>query len=148
MRTRLVKGYKVVDRDTRMGSNAAMFKRRYGKDALLNKIKNNGLEKYFPTYGKGSTVKKTDYSLGIMAFETIKDAAEFQHDYGLEDFTEIVSVEGVLCRNQRKRIYSSVGCYPERLAHRKGRRRMSPPQGTVFFDWVKVGHNIAVDIAQ
>lgn len=139
MKTDTVRAYKIIDKETRMGSNAAMFKRSRGIAALLDIIKSNRLEPYFPKYVEGSIIKKAPRSSGIMAFETVRNAVEFQFEYELEYFTEIVPVEGVPCKNQKIEIYSGIGRYPEKLKRRGRKRRISPPKGTIFFDWVKVG---------
>ncbi len=139
MKSCTMKAYKIVDKETRMGSNAAMFKRSCGTAVLLDIIKNNHLEPYFPKYSEGDIVKKAPRSLGIMAFETVANAVEFQRDYEIENFTEIIPVKGAPCKNQKVQIYSGIGCYPERLTRRGRKRRISPPEGTIFFDWVKVG---------
>ncbi len=132
-----MKAFKVIDKDTRMGSNAAIFMTCCGEEKLMEVIREYSLRPYFPRYIRGSLVKKVPRSPGIMAFKTIEHAKKFQYRYALENRTIIVEVEGRPCKRQDRKIRNSMGILPKRFA-KKGRSLSPPAPGTVFFDFVEV----------
>ncbi len=134
-----MKAYKLVDKLTDMGSNAALYRKKYGTQLLLNTIKGNELEPYFPQYIKGAVIKKVPYSPGIMAFENLQSLKEFQEYNNLEETTKVVEVEGKPCKKQGKPIYAGMGYYPEQFTACQRRTLMDAPKGTVFFDFITVG---------
>jgi len=121
-----------------MGSNASIFRNRYGTDMLTLVIDANNLQPYFPRYVKGSTIKKVPRSPGIMAFSELQTCTWFQEINDLKKSTKIVLVEGKLCKRQSKSIFDVVAVRPELFKSRHRKIRRDVPIGTIFFDYVKV----------
>ncbi|MFA5391849.1 MAG: hypothetical protein WC331_10570 [Candidatus Omnitrophota bacterium] len=131
-----MRAYKVIHRRTRLGLNAALYIKNTGLKELLKDIDKYELELYFPTYEKGTVVKKVPNSVGIMAFETYEQAADCICAYQIERTAAIVEVKGRLCKvHAGKRVAPGVADF---LLNIKTRRRAYPLNGTLFFDYVKV----------
>lgn len=133
-----MKAFKVIDKETLLGSNAAIFRNLYGKERLLKEIE--GLEVFFPKYSKGSFVGKAPRSIGLMAFEYVEEAKCFQKQCGLEDTTKIVHVSGRPCKKQNALIITGLGCCISDFKDLKKSSALRIPAqvGTIFFDHLTV----------
>jgi hypothetical protein len=112
--------YKVVDKRTRYGTNAAIFidSTKFSKYEFERFIKENDLVEYYPSYEKGNIAEAVKDSHGIMCFHDINDAYDFMERENLEDICEIIKVEGINLIHDGKRSYRiapSVGMFPNNV---------------------------------
>lgn len=143
--------YKVVNKETRDGSNWTMFinDKFYNKYAKEDKIK-DGLRaakefkkqhpEYFPKYKKDTIVYAAPGSVGIMCFETAENAYDFIHRYDLNSRAKAIKVDGI-GRAKRKNIKITCGCgsNPGNLTNiHYYLIETDPPEGTITFKSVKV----------
>lgn len=101
--------YKVVDKKTRYGTNAAGYINKYGIDAFTEVVNKFNMYEYFPVYKDGATVSGVKGTPGIMCFNSIENAENFILNY--PDIMKNVSLLKVKsrckCKSEFKIIY---GC--------------------------------------
>jgi len=150
-----MKAFKVVDRETRHGTNWALQYNNLQKglsvatpnnvDFFENSINSMLLfeflnPKLFPIYKKDSFVEMASNSIGLMIFGTKIDAIKFAGKYS---FTTIVDVETIGDLLPSALIVPGCGhniqylkyFSASSLTERKGSR---PPDGTIFCEKLKV----------
>lgn len=93
--------YKVVDRETRLGSNWMLFIMRHNYHIydmwiiLRAYIFRFTHRKFFPVYKKGKTLTADFKSPGFMLFNTYDAAIRFINQYQLGNFANIIKVEAL-----------------------------------------------------
>jgi hypothetical protein len=138
--------YKVVDKETRYGSNVAMFLNRH-KTYRLNDysyfksyIKEYKLNKFMLKYDVGSEIQCHPNTPGIMCFTDKKWAEKFIDDnWTLLDNSEIIEVEGEeLIRYDY--FWGQIGCGGSlvNLTDKKTLLSVISVEGLVTFKKVKV----------
>ena len=134
--------YKVVEKRTRWGSNWMMFKNRYACGRISLEEFTRGLKfrkrhpEIFPHYYRGRIIKAAPCSLGILCFETKKDAENFILDADFGSSATIVAVRGIGFARAVKKVLACCGAYPWRLE--TGSFVTLAPKGTLAFDAIKV----------
>jgi hypothetical protein len=113
--------YKVVDRNTRYGSNYIVYTNKYNKikelhekfKGLLQKYPK--LKEYFPQYKEGEVIQCVKGSVGLMSLETKEDAKNFIEVSGFnKERVSIIKCEayGIL---KTSKVIGKCGIEPERL---------------------------------
>lgn len=133
--------YKVVEKNTRHGSNWAIYRNFCKSRPHLDSKIRKKYPQYFPRYLKGTTVKAATGSVGIMCFEDKTDAQRFlirELDYG-NIYGKIIKVKGY----NKNKVTFWIGCHcassPENIIENKfAEGTMRPPLGTIAFKSVKV----------
>lgn len=92
--------YKVVDRETRLGSNWMIFMKHNNNICdiwiiLKAYIFRFTHRKFFPVYKKGKTLTADFKSPGFMLFNTYGSAREFITQYQLNNVANIIKVEAL-----------------------------------------------------
>ena len=101
--------YKVVDKETRYGTNAALMLHAKEHDRCDVARVLIAYEQFFPKYERDAFIECVPNSPGVCCFETIEDAQNFIRD-DLGDLcyeVKIIKVEGL--KRLRKRIYTQIG---------------------------------------
>ena len=140
--------YKVVEKQTRWGSNWMMFKdyladKEISRLVLVYRIGLNFRKKnpeFFPRYFRGSVVKAAPKSKGILCFETKQHAENFISDFFLKHRATVVKVQGIGRARRIDSVIRGCGAVPWHLVTKKGDAlyMMPPPKGTIAFNAVKV----------
>ena len=121
--------FKVVEKNTRCGTNWAIYKNNYNTDfSFIKKHK-----EYFPRYLKNTIVHAVKGSVGILCFKDEKHAQKFIDIYQIN--AKIVKVEGYNQNLSDFRINCHCGSSPHNIL---GWERIQPPKGTIAFESVKV----------
>lgn len=135
--------YKVVEKNTRNGSNVAMIKEQFSLSSAYSDFYEKFLkfrkenEQFFPKYLKGTIVKCAEGSVGIICFKDKWYAKDFINNYDALRKTIIIKVKGI---NKMKTPVSLVyGCGGTNIINiNKEAGMMSPPHGTITFKAVEV----------
>lgn len=136
--------FKLVDKETRFGSNAGMYITHSGLhnfEELLRRIPN--LVEYFPNYFFDKVVHAVEGSVGILCFWTYEDAADFARcNIRNTRRFEIIRVEGIGYPSDTGRLANNCGDNPRGLLDNYARLgyvcSMGLPKGTVCFKSVRV----------
>jgi len=143
MKKEKIIAYKVVHKETRYGSNAALFmrdkNRYYESEAIFKEALEecSELRKFFPIYLKGKKIRRVKDSCGILCFLTIRDAENFLERYcGLSKITKIIKVTGILFKTGEEiRLIGNCGKIENLL---RGKFQHVPPFGTITFKEVTI----------
>jgi hypothetical protein len=134
--------YKVLDRETRHGSNYTML----SVDKELYKI-TKILEVFFPVYTVGHIVSAVPNSCGIMCFNCEENAKTFMSfNYGLRTHGMLVKIVGINRLPTPVSIFSGCGSRPMKLLSLLVAKMgyapigdiMPPPEGIMCFESVFV----------
>jgi hypothetical protein len=125
--------YKVVHKETRYGSNAAIYIKQKSIRDFLKLFNYKGLKKYFPKYEKGKIIECVSGSVGLMCFKTLFDCRDFVLLNKIKDSSEIVRVrinkKNVL---EDSNILSECGTFPTKLVDQYKYLSNNPPNGTIL----------------
>ena len=134
--------YKVVDKESRLGSNAAlcMFINKLSIDEFKAQIILFKVEEYFPEYKQGATVNAVPNSAEICCFRTMQNAEEWvaKNRIAMKPKFAIIKVRG------KKKIRDPIlvcSCGAQALSINeliKGNTTLPPPKGFISFEKVKV----------
>lgn len=135
--------YKVIDNETKYGSNASIFMRENTElefRELLHESK--ALREYFPLYYTGKTIEAVPGSVGILCFWRYRDAVTFiRYAYFRADkYLTIIKVEGIGYPTEPVNLWARCGAYPWYLTNpdRNSYESMEAPDGSVCFQKVRV----------
>ena len=134
--------FKVVEKQTRWGSNWAIFK-EFTKTHGFTNIYKKGLEykkkhpEFFPRYFRGKVVRGAPGTLGIMCFPTKAYAERFKRHMRCEDKVKIIKVRGIGKPRKVNLVVRACGNYPWRLTGDSG-VIANAPKGTVAYETVEV----------
>jgi hypothetical protein len=104
--------YKVVDKKSRYGSNAAIYMKinNLDQNQFKKQIEGWRISNYFPKYKKDEIVKYVKRSPGIMCFENPNKAKQFIMKENIDDVTEIIKVKGIDMIYDGNRRFDIVRC--------------------------------------
>jgi len=133
--------FKVVDKETRRGTNLALWKRRSDKKDIEYLLKLYA--DFFPAYLKDTIVQKLPRTKGLFFFKDIYYAKRLIRRCHLpEDSLMIIKVQPIGKITQPKKILSGIGSYAYALpAYYQGMTLMdevAPPKGTYVCNSLKV----------
>lgn len=134
--------YKVVERQTRWGTNWMVFKHQHSKD---KEIYLKGLKfrkehpEFFPHYFRGKIIKAVPGSLGIMCFSRRDYAEQFMKSLCLGEMAIIVRVKPLGIGRSIDTVIPVCASCPWNLEFQSSNYFAAPsPKGTVGFEAVKV----------
>lgn len=130
--------FKVVEKQTRWGTNWTLFKSYYKRTSKFSKVERfrKAHPEFFPHYYKGHVVKAAPHSLGIMCFSKRSDAERFEEIISCGR-TIIIKVKGIGKPRYVSRVVADCGLDPRNLVSSFYLNGVAP-KGTVAFPAVEV----------
>lgn len=127
--------YKLVEKGTRLSSNAGLIRERSGFEVLHKYLHNTETRKFILKYEAGKVVEAVKSSVGIFCFDTEQNAKRFAHNACFSSYM-IVKVKPLTRKRKVKQIVQG-SILLENLVH-KTTLTTFLPTGTLFFTKVLV----------